>query len=1152
MAEVFNPPLPAGAGKAGYWPIRQDSANSLALAAAVRRAEGPLLAVCEDTEAAERLSRELRYYLSRHEDLPVLGLPDWETLPYDNFSPHQDIVSQRLTTLHRFPLLRKGILVLPVTGLLLRLPPKNHVAANSLDLRVGQRLTIEEFRAQLITAGYTAVNTVLDHAEFAVRGSVVDLFPMGSPEPIRVDLFDEEIESLRSFDPETQRTRERIQEIRLLPGREFPLDAAAISGFRGRFQDRFDVNPRQCPIYRDVSDGIASPGLEYYLPLFFEELHTLFDYLPQRTLVVQVGDIHKAGEEFRREVANRHHDRNFDNRRPILEPDDIFLPVNEALAGLKRYPRIRMTASAREVFRLRQLPDLAMNPRLQKPLQAVSDFIGSCESRVLFCAESTGRRENLQQLLGRIGLRPTAFDHWEDFIEADAPSGITVAPIDRGLWLEDEKLVLITEEMLFGNRVAQRRRRRRSEQNPELVLKDLSELHLDDAVVHVEHGVGRYRGLTTIATDGQNAEFLTIEYAKQARLYVPVTDLHLVGRYSGMSQDEAPLNVLGTERWRREKRKAAEKIRDVAAELLDIHARRESEKGFAYRCDLPEYDRFAAGFPFEETADQQTAIDAVIADMGSQRPMDRLVCGDVGFGKTEVAMRAAFIAVMNGRQAAVLVPTTLLAQQHFENFRDRFSDWPYTVEVISRFRTQAEQTEILQRVKSGGIDILIGTHSLLNAKIDYGKLGLLVIDEEHRFGVRQKDKLKSLRASVDILTLTATPIPRTLNMALADMRDLSLIVTPPAKRLSIRTFVREHEDAIVKEAISRELLRGGQVFYLHNEVRSMERTMLHLADIVPQARLAMAHGQMPERQLEKVMADFYHKRYNVLVCSTIIETGIDIPSANTIVIRRADKFGLAQLHQLRGRVGRSHHQAYAYLLIPERRALKPDARKRIEAIETATELGAGFTLASHDLEIRGAGELLGDEQSGHMQKIGYTLYMEMLMDAVRAIREGRMPSSSPELEETVDIGLRIPALIPEDYLPDVHTRLIMYKRMASCRGKEDLDELQVEMIDRFGLLPQPLKSMFRLSELKLRARDFGIRKIDATVSGGRIEFAESARVDPAAIVRLIESEPANFALGGTRLLRIKGGFLDADDKLEYIDGLLDRIEFKERPVAQTA
>ena len=1165
MAEILAPPLPENPGAASHWPLREDSANSLALAAAARRAAGPLLVVCVDTEASERLLRELRYFLARHEDVPVLSLPDWETLPYENFSPHQDIVSQRLSALHQLPRLKRGVLVLPVSGLLLRLPPQSHVAANSLDLRVGQRLAVGEFREQLVAAGYNAVETVLDHAEFAVRGSVVDLFPMGSPAPIRIDLFDEEIDTLRSFDPETQRTRERIEAVRLLPGREFPLDEAAVTGFRGRFRERFDVDPMRCPVYRDVSDGLASPGLEYYLPLFFDALQSLFDYLPANTLTVQVGDIHNAGEAFLGEVANRHRERSFDPHRPILRPDEIFLPVNEALAGLKRHPRIRLTESAREVFRLRQLPEVAMNPRLASPLRALRGFLEECGARVLFCAESPGRRENLQQRLGQIGLEPRLFEHFEDFINgesgSDANIGIAVAPIDRGLWLEQAgqagqagqaSIVLITEEMLFGNKVAQRRRRRRSQQNPDLVLKNLSELHLDDAVVHVEHGVGRYRGLAAIDTDGLRAEFLTIEYDKGAKLYVPVADLQLVSRYGGSSEDEAPLNTLGTDHWRRAKKKAAEKIRDAAAELLEIHARREAGKGFAYRCDTLEYDRFAAAFPFEETADQQSAIEAVISDMAAPRPMDRLVCGDVGFGKTEVAMRAAFITVANGRQAAVLVPTTLLAQQHFENFRDRFSDWPHTVEVISRFKTPSEQAEILQRVKSGGIDILIGTHSLLTAKIDYDQLGLLIIDEEHRFGVRQKEKLKSIRASVDILTLTATPIPRTLNMALADMRDLSLIVTPPAKRLSIRTFVREHDAAIVKEAISRELLRGGQVFYLHNEVRSMERTLAQIEELLPQARPAMAHGQMPERQLEKVMADFYHKRHNVLVCSTIIETGIDIPSANTIIIRRADQFGLAQLHQLRGRVGRSHHQAYAYLLIPDRRGLRADARKRIEAIESATELGAGFTLASHDLEIRGAGELLGEEQSGHMQKIGYTLYMEMLLDAVKAIREGRMPSSSPEREDTVEINLRIPALIPEDYLPDVHTRLILYKRIASCRDSDELDELQVEMIDRFGLLPAPLKSMFRLGGIKLRARHFGIRKIDATVAGGRIEFAENTQVDPGALVRLVETEPMNFGFGGANQLQLKAGFLAAKDKLDYIDTLLDRIAASDSAIARTA
>jgi len=1152
MAEIFHPSLPTSAGIAQYWPIRGDSANSLALAAAARQGAGPLLVVCEDAESVDRLTRELRYFLSRNPEIPVLGLPDWEILPYENFSPHQDIVSERLASLQQLPGLTRGILVLPVASLLLRLPPASHVATSSLDLRLGQSLSIERLRGQLADAGYVAVETVLDPAEFAVRGSVVDLFPMGSKTPVRIELFDDEIETLRTFDPATQRTQQQLREIRPLPGREYPLDEAAISAFRDRFQERFDVNPRQCPIYRDVSDGIASPGLEYYLPLFFDESHSLFDYLPEQTLAVQVGNIHQAGEAFLREVANHHRNRAHDWRRPILAPDEIFLQVSEALAALKRYRRIRLTDSARQVFRLRQLPDIALNPKSPAPWQALLEFLGDCEARVLFCAESPGRRESLQQQLNRVGVWPKSFDHWEDFIEADAACGITVAPIDRGLWLEDEGLVRITEEVLFGNRVAQRRRRRPPQGHPDVVLNKLAELHLDDAMGHIEHGVGRERGLTTFGSEGEDAEFLNIEYAGQAKLYVPVDDLHLVSRYGGASLEEAPLHSLGNDQWQRAKRKAAEQIRDTAAELLEIHARREAGQGVAYSCEIPEYERFAAAFPFEETADQQTAIDAVLADMASPRPMDRLICGDVGFGKTEVAMRAAFIAVQNGCQTAVLAPTTLLAQQHFENFRDRFSDWPFIVEVLSRFKTAAEQKQVLERVRSGGVDILIGTHSLLGSRISYARLGLLIVDEEHRFGVRQKERLKSLRASVDILTLTATPIPRTLNMALAEMRDLSLIVTPPAKRLSIRTFVREHEETIVKEAISRELLRGGQVFYVHNEVRSMERVLAQLGKIAPQARLAMAHGQMPERQLEKVMADFYHKRYNVLICSTIIETGIDIPSANTIIINRADKFGLAQLHQLRGRVGRSHHQAYAYLLIPDRRALAADARKRIEAIETTTELGAGFALASHDLEIRGAGELLGEEQSGHLQKIGYALYMDLLMDSVRAIREGRMPGGALEREDAVEINLRIPALIPEQYLPDAHTRLVLYKRIASCQSKEEFHELQVEMIDRFGLLPAALRSLFRLSELKLLARQLGIGKIEANASGGRIEFLDDARIDVTAVAQLVQSEPHNFGLGGTSQLQLKKAFREADDKLGYIEALLGRITQPGLPAARTA
>ncbi len=736
---------------------------------------------------------------------------------------------------------------------------------------------------------------------------------------------------------------------------------------------------------------------------------------------------------------------------------------------------------------------------------------------------------------------PSLEDELPASASGEAATGIIVAPIDQGMWLPEDRLILITEAQLFGERVAQRRRRHRTQGNTEFIVRSLTELHINDAVVHIDHGVGRYRGLQTLTTDGQTNEFLMLEYANASKLYVPVTSLHLISRYSGSDQETAPLNHLGTDQWQKTKRKAAEKIRDVAAELLEIYARREAKQGYKYTTEAIDYEKFSASFPFEETADQEAAIDAVIGDMVKGRAMDRLVCGDVGFGKTEVAMRAAFVAVQNGKQVAMLVPTTLLAQQHYESFRDRFADWPIAIDVISRFRSGAEQGDSLKRVAAGKTDVLIGTHKLLYADIDYSNLGLLIIDEEHRFGVRQKERLKALRANVDILTLTATPIPRTLNMALSNIRDLSLIVTPPARRLSVKTFIREQQDSLVKEAVSRELLRGGQVFYLHNEVKTIERAAEHLQEIVPSARIGIAHGQMPERTLEKVMADFYHKRYNILVCTTIIETGIDIPSANTILIHRADKFGLAQLHQLRGRVGRSHHQAYAYLLLPSHSQLAPDAHKRIDAIQAASDLGAGFTLASHDLEIRGAGELLGEEQSGHMQKIGFSLYTEMLEETVRAIKSGRTPSLDFELDKSIEVNLRIPALIPEEYLPDVHTRLIMYKRISASTTQDELVELQVEMIDRFGLLPRPLQLLFKLTRLKLLAAPLGIRKIDVNVSSGRIEFGSHTEVDPLSVITLVQEQPRRFKLGGAHQLQFSHECQDADAKLELVSDILGKL-----------
>jgi len=1157
MATIFNPPLPETVQLASHWKPSFGSATSLAIAAAAANSAGPLLLVCQDNESAEQFKRELRYFCAKlpqtKQGLRVFSLPDWETLPYDNFSPHQDIVSDRLSALYHLPDLQQGILVTSIGSLMHKLPPQRYIRANSLDLTIGQKLSLQDMRSQLLNAGYQLVDSVFEHGEFAVRGSILDIYPMGSRLPYRIDLFDDEIETLRIFDPETQRSDQKIEKIKLLPGREYPLDASGITTFRSNFRERFDTDLRQCPIYQDVSDGISSPGLEYYLALFYKRLDSLFDFLPANTTCCKIGDIHLAGDSFWKDIERRHEDRQIDRFRPVLPPDDIFLRIDSVLSELKCFKQISFKDSNSAIsLHSNMLPELGSDPKLKQPFSAVQQFMADHPTeRIVFCAESAGRRETLLETLQQIDIKPQQFEHWQDFVDAESVGiGIIVAPLDQGLWLADQKIALITEAQLFGNRIAQRRRRNKNQSNTDFIVKSLTELRIDDAIVHLDHGVGRYRGLQTITTDGQDTEFLTLEYANQAKLYVPVSSLHLISRYSGAEQDTAPINHLGSEQWQKTRRKAAEKIRDVAAELLDIYAQREAKQGFKYAWDAEDYNKFAASFPFEETADQESAIKAVLDDMKNGRPVDRLVCGDVGFGKTEVALRAAFVAVQNNKQVAMLVPTTLLAQQHFESFKDRFADWPIVVEVISRFKSNSEQNQVLNKVAAGKVDILIGTHKLLHADIDYSNLGMLIIDEEHRFGVRQKEKLKSLRANVDILTLTATPIPRTLNMALSSIRDLSLIVTPPARRLSVKTFVRQEQDSVIVEAVSRELLRGGQVFYLHNEVKSIETTAEHLRNIIPQARICVAHGQMPEHRLEKVMADFYHKRYNILVCTTIIETGIDIPSANTILIHRADKFGLAQLHQLRGRVGRSHHQAYAYLLLPSHsKKLSSNAHKRIEAIQSASTLGAGFTLASHDLEIRGAGELLGDEQSGHMQKIGFSLYTEMLEQAVAAIKSGSSPNSDLDLDKSIEINLRIPALIPEDYLPDVHTRLIMYKRISASTDDRDLQELQVEMIDRFGLLPRPLKLLFRVTLLKLKAEKYGIKKIDASAKSGRIEFMAQTPIDPLSLVQMIQQEPQTYKLGSANHLQFNHNCSDADDKLNFIDELLDKLKIVEQQAA---
>jgi len=1135
--------MPAASGKQ-TWGNLPGAALSLAIAESASSAKRFTLLLTADSQSAERLKEELAFFAP---ELPVLHFPDWETLPYDVFSPHQDIISQRIAALYQLPELTHGVLVVPITTALHRLAPKRFLLGSSLVLDVGQKLDVEQMRLRLEAAGYRCVDTVYEHGEFAVRGALIDLFPMGSTLPYRIDLFDDEIETLRTFDPENQRSIEKVDSVRLLPAREFPLKKESVTGFRARFRERFDVDFRRCPVYQDLSTGITPAGIEYYLPLFFDETSTLFDYLPEDTQVFSLPGIEQAAEQFWKDVRNRFEERRVDPERPLLPPADLFVPVEDCFARLKLWPRVVAsqedveTGIGRERFPASVLPELAIEAKASEPLGALRRFLDEFPGRVLFTAESAGRREVLLELLARLKLRPQEVDGWPAFLQSKERLAISIAPLDDGLLLQQPQLALIAESPLFGQRIMQRRRREKTRDAGENVIKNLTELREGAPVVHIDHGVGRYQGLVTLEIEGQSAEFLQLQYAEEAKLYVPVASLHLIARYTGSDDALAPLHRLGSETWQKAKRKAAEQVRDVAAELLDIYARRAAREGYAFQDPQLDYDTFSAGFPFEETPDQQAAIEAVRADMLAPKPMDRLICGDVGFGKTEVAMRAAFIAVHSGRQVAVLVPTTLLAQQHYNSFRDRFADWPVRVEVMSRFKSAKEIQGAAQELAEGKVDILIGTHKLLQEDVKFTNLGLVIIDEEHRFGVRQKEQLKALRSEVDILTLTATPIPRTLNMAVAGMRDLSIIATPPARRLSVRTFVMEANKPTIKEALLRELLRGGQVYYLHNDVKTIEKCAADLTELVPEARIGIGHGQMRERELEQVMGDFYHKRFNVLVASTIIETGIDVPSANTIIIERADKFGLAQLHQLRGRVGRSHHQAYAYLLTPPRKQMTPDAEKRLEAIANAQDLGAGFVLATHDLEIRGAGELLGDGQSGQIQAVGFTLYMEMLERAVKAIQKGEQPNLDQPLGGGPEINLRIPALIPEDYLPDVHARLILYKRIANAADQDGLNELQVEMIDRFGLLPEPAKHLVRLTLLKLQAEKLGITKIDAGPQGGRIEFAADTPVDPMALIKLIQTQPKRYKFEGATVFKFQVPMERPEERFNTLEALLERL-----------
>ncbi|WP_048950672.1 transcription-repair coupling factor [Haemophilus influenzae] len=1118
-------------------------ADALAISEIAEQNQNLTVVVTPDTRSAVRLSRVLSELSSQN----VCLFPDWETLPYDTFSPHQEIISSRLSALFHLQNAKKGIFLLPISTLMQRLCPPQYLQHNVLLIKKGDRLVIDKMRLQLEAAGYRALEQVLEHGEYAVRGALLDLFPMGSAVPFRLDFFDDEIDSIRTFDVDTQRTLDEISSINLLPAHEFPTDDKGIEFFRAQFRETFgEIRRDPEHIYQQISKGTLISGIEYWQPLFFAEMATLFDYLPEQTLFVDMENNQTQGERFYQDAKQRYEQRKVDPMRPLLSPEKLWLNVDEVNRRLKSYPRITFKAEkVRSSVRQKNLPvatlpEVTIQSQQKEPLGQLRQFIEHFKGNVLFSVETEGRRETLLDLLSALKLKPKQIQSLEQ-IENEKFS-LLVSSLEQGFIIEQLlPVAIIGEANLLGERIQQRSRDKRKTINPDTLVRNLAELKIGQPVVHLDHGVGRYGGLITLDTGGIKAEYLLLNYANESKLYVPVTSLHLISRYVGGSDESAPLHKLGNEAWAKSRQKAAEKIRDVAAELLDVYAQREAKKGFAFKYDREEFQQFSATFPFEETYDQEMAINAVISDMCQPKAMDRLVCGDVGFGKTEVAMRAAFLAVMNHKQVAVLVPTTLLAQQHYENFKDRFANLPVNVEVLSRFKTAKEQKQILESLAEGKVDILIGTHKLIQSDVKFNDLGLLIIDEEHRFGVGQKEKIKQLRANIDILTLTATPIPRTLNMAMNGIRDLSIISTPPARRLSIKTFVRQNDDLVVREAILREILRGGQVYYLHNDVASIENTAEKLTALVPEARVIVGHGQMRERELERVMSDFYHQRYNVLVCSTIIETGIDVPTANTIIIERADHFGLAQLHQLRGRVGRSHHQAYTYLLTPPPKMMTKDAERRLDALENLDNLGAGFILATHDLEIRGAGELLGNEQSGQIESIGFSLYMELLDAAVKALKEGREPSLEELTQQQADIELRVPALLPDDYLGDVNMRLSFYKRIAAAESKAELDELKVELIDRFGLLPDATKNLLQITELRLLVEPLNVVRIDAGTQGGFIEFSAKAQVNPDKFIQLIQKEPIVYRFDGPFKFKFMKDLSDNKVRLEFVVDLLRTI-----------
>jgi transcription-repair coupling factor (superfamily II helicase) len=1123
------------------------SSDALALARLAQTQSGNgqgksfLAVICESAVDAQRLAQEMAWF---DPGLRIHLLPDWETLPYDAFSPHQDLVSERLAALYAIAHRACDVVIVPASTALYRLCPAEYLAAFTFFLKQGTRLDEADLRRQLTFAGYQNVTQVVAPGEYSFRGGVIDLFPMGSAVPYRIDLDDDKIESLRTFDVDTQRSIYKVPEIRLLPAREFPLDEAGRTGFRGRFRETFEGDPTKSRVYKDISQGIAPAGIEYYLPLFFDSTATLFDYLPENTVLALHHDVEAAALQFWRDAESRYRLLRGDPDRPLLPPTSLFLTAEEFFVASKAHERVALPAPTpaaaaepggkREGIATASLPDIAVQRRADDPLTPFKHFMDNFPGRVLLCAESAGRRETMSQYLAEYGLRPAACPDFASFTASNARLLLTQAPLAEGFILSGESLALVTETELYADTVRRKEEKAEAKRSSvEGMLRDLSELKIGDPVVHAQHGIGRYLGLVTLDLGEGATEFLHLEYAEADKLYVPVAQLHVIGRYSGGPLEAAPLHRLGSGQWEKAKRKAAQQVRDSAAELLNLYAMRAAREGHAFVYSQHDMEAFAAGFGFEETPDQQAAINAVLEDMKSGKPMDRLICGDVGFGKTEVALRAAFGAISGGKQVAILTPTTLLAEQHFNTFSDRLADWPAKVAELSRFRSTKEVSAALAGLADGTVDIAIGTHKLLSRDVKFKRLGLVIVDEEHRFGVRQKERLKSLRAEVDVLTLTATPIPRTLAMSLEGLRDFSVIATAPQKRLSIKTFVTRMNDGIVREAVLRELKRGGQTYFLHNEVDTIDNMRGRLERLVPEARIAIAHGQMRERDLEHVMRDFYQQRFNMLLCTTIIETGIDVPTANTILINRADRFGLAQLHQLRGRVGRSHHQAYAYLLVHEEESLTALAKKRLEAIQMMEDLGSGFYLAMHDLEIRGAGEVLGESQSGEMQEIGFNLYTDMLNHAVRALKQGREPDLAEPLGVTTEINLHLPALLPDTYCGDVHERLTLYKRLANCETAAQLDALHEELIDRFGLLPEPAQTLLESHRLRIASMPLGIVRIDATGEQIQLQFMKQPPIDGAKLIELI-SRSRSYRLQGPDRLKIEAKSANLAERVQAV------------------